>query len=107
MLTGVPAPTVGGVSNQVLVRKAAKLDVAITPSPSNVREGTSFTVRMRVTNAGQSEAEVTAVSLRSLDPSLVKVLHGIQRLMVTLTNILTARPIIMIKSLISLEVFRR
>lgn len=75
-LTGVPARAVSGLSNAITIQRAARLEVEVAPSPSNVRAGTSFTVRMRIANVGQSAALVDEVTLKAANPALVRTLHG-------------------------------
>jgi len=74
--SGDTAQILAGSSNDVLVRAPARLDVAVTTTPTNVRLGTSLTVRMLVTNSGQSEAQVTSVTLRPVQPGLADLLQG-------------------------------
>jgi hypothetical protein len=75
-LSGKPASASRGVSNSVLVRTPARLLVMVKPYPANVRQGMRFSIRMRVTNTGQSSAKVTSVKLVPADPGLVSSLEG-------------------------------
>jgi hypothetical protein len=74
--SGDAAQILAGQSNDVIVRAPARLDVAVTTSPANVRQGMTMTMRMVVTNSGQSEAQVTSVSLRPAQAGLVAGLVG-------------------------------
>ncbi len=71
-----PATVVPGISNEVNARLPARLETDVTVSPANVRVGTALTIRMRVTNAGQGEAAVTAAVLTPVNPGLVGKLAG-------------------------------
>jgi len=74
--SGKSAAIVPGVSNDVMVRLPARLDVSVTPHPANVRQGTAITVRVRVTNAGQADCQVTSVSAEAGTKGLVGALRG-------------------------------
>jgi len=74
--SGAPATVVPGESNDIMVRLPARLDVVITPFPANVRQGTAISIRVRVTNAGQADCQVTAVLLEAGTPGLVAGLRG-------------------------------
>ena len=58
-LSGRTVSTIQNASNQVWVRKAANLDVSISQLPANIRQGAPILIRMFVTNAGESDAQVT------------------------------------------------
>ena len=63
-------------SNPVWVRKAANLDVSISPLPANIRQGASLLIRMFVTNAGESDAQVTSLRVASSKPGSLGVVSG-------------------------------
>jgi hypothetical protein len=74
--SGSPATVVPGVSNDIMVRLPARLDVTVSPFPANVRQGTAMSVRMRITNAGQADCQVTTISLGAGSHGLVGTLRG-------------------------------
>jgi hypothetical protein len=74
--SGEAAATVPGASNDLSVILPARLEVAVAPSPANVRVGGILVVRVRVTNAGQGEAAVSGVSVAAPPNAPVGALRG-------------------------------
>jgi hypothetical protein len=80
-VNGSAIGTPAALSNPVAVRKAANLDVSISPLPANIRQGAPLLIRMFVTNVGESDAQVTSLRVAPSRPGVLAMVTGPEPLM--------------------------